>query len=161
MTADWIKDQKGCRHWAASLSPGDVVTWSGGCKDGYAHGKGTAEWRRDGVLRSTYTGEMRGGRADGRGIFTRPDVGTYDGQWKDGQMHGEGRWASASGTTYEGAYASGKAHGEGRNTWSDGSHFRGEYMEGRRWTGIHYDAGQDQTMQIQLGRWKLTGRPAD
>ena len=161
MKPGWIEDQNGCLHWNATPASGDSVIWSGGCRDGRAHGTGTAEWRRDGALRGTYVGGMRAGKLDGEGVFTGPDGETYDGQWKDGLRHGNGVWTSARGTRYAGLYAAGKAHGEGTNTWADGSSFTGEFLEGRRWNGIHYDAAQDRTLEIQLGRWKLTGRPAD
>lgn len=33
---------------------GESITWTGGCRDGYAEGEGVLEWLRDGEVREHY-----------------------------------------------------------------------------------------------------------
>ena len=38
----------------------------------------------------TYKGEWRGGRKEGRGVYTWPDGATYEGEYRRGRRHGCG-----------------------------------------------------------------------
>lgn len=60
-------------------------SYSGGCKNGYAHGKGIAQ----GVDR--YEGQFTKGLPEGRGIYKWADGTYYDGQWKAGRKNGRGK----------------------------------------------------------------------
>jgi hypothetical protein len=59
--------------------------YTGKCKKGLAHGKGSAE----GIDR--YTGEFRKGLPHGSGTYTWASGDSYEGEWKDGLKEGEGK----------------------------------------------------------------------
>ena len=56
--------------------------YSGGCRKGLAHGKGTAQGM------DTYAGKFKRGLPDGTGIYTWADGSYYEGQWKAGKREG-------------------------------------------------------------------------
>lgn len=56
----------------------------GECRNGKAHGKGTAK----GI--DTYTGEFVDGYPEGEGIYTWKNGDHYDGSWKKGYFQGKG-----------------------------------------------------------------------
>jgi hypothetical protein len=58
--------------------------YSGGCSNGKADGKGTA----NGI--DTYSGEFRNGYPDGQGKYIWKNGNWYEGSWKKGQFNGEG-----------------------------------------------------------------------
>jgi len=58
--------------------------YSGGCRKGLAHGKGTAQGM------DTYVGKFKRGLPDGTGIYTWADGSHYEGQWKAGKREGKG-----------------------------------------------------------------------
>mgnify|MGYP003330590659 CR=1 FL=1 len=59
----WIVDPKtGCKIWDDLPAPNEVVSWSGDCRDGYAEGRGTAQWVIKGKPVDRYDGEMRAGK---------------------------------------------------------------------------------------------------
>jgi hypothetical protein len=60
-------------------------TYSGGCRNGLAHGKGIAQ----GI--DHYEGQFSKGLPDGKGKYTWSTGVYYDGQWKDGMRDGKGR----------------------------------------------------------------------
>lgn len=66
------------------LLSGIDQTYEGTCKNGLAHGKGTAT----GV--DTYEGTFKKGMPDGFGKYTWANGDTYTGEWKQGQRHGRG-----------------------------------------------------------------------
>jgi hypothetical protein len=59
-------------------------TYDGGCKNGLAHGKGTAR----GI--DTYTGFFKNGFPNGKGIYTWASGSNYNGVWNMGLREGEG-----------------------------------------------------------------------
>lgn len=60
-------------------------SYSGECKNGYAHGQGIAK----GI--DQYDGRFKKGLPDGKGIYTWANGFYYDGEWKDGLKEGKGR----------------------------------------------------------------------
>jgi len=70
----------GCEVKVADLSG----SYSGGCKDGLAHGKGIAQGT------DHYEGQFDKGMPDGKGTYTWSDGIYYEGQWRDGKREGEG-----------------------------------------------------------------------
>lgn len=56
----------------------------GDCKNGWAHGYGTATGK------DTYTGEFKKGLPDGRGKYVFENGDWYDGEWKAGFYDGQG-----------------------------------------------------------------------
>jgi len=91
------------------------------------NGQGTYEYD-DG----TYAGEFKGGRPDGRGIYTYATGHKYVGEWKDGKEHGQGTVTSTYGDKYVGEYKDGKKHGQGTFTLAGGSKYVGEYKDGKK-----------------------------
>jgi len=67
-------------------------TYSGGCKDGLAHGKGVAK----GI--DTYEGQFRFGLPDGKGTYKWADGTYYTGMWSKGQRNGKGVMVYADST---------------------------------------------------------------
>lgn len=65
--------------------PGISGSYSGGCKNGLANGKGIAQ----GVDR--YEGQFSKGKPDGKGTYKWADGTSYEGQWKDGMKDGMGK----------------------------------------------------------------------
>lgn len=71
----------GCDVKVADLSG----SYSGGCKNGLAHGKGIAQGT------DRYEGRFSNGMPDGKGIYTWSDGKYYEGQWRDGKREGDGK----------------------------------------------------------------------
>lgn len=66
--------------------------YSGGCKNGMAHGKGIAR----GI--DTYEGQFRLGLPDGKGTYKWADGSYYTGMWSKGQRSGKGIMVYADST---------------------------------------------------------------
>jgi hypothetical protein len=100
--------------------------------------------------KSTYEGEFRNGKANGKGTF-RDDVIEYVGDWKDdlkngkasekyfldkslytgpfkeGLKQGQGKYAWQNGSSYEGAFNADNIEGEGKYISADGSVYQGQF----------------------------------
>ncbi len=87
----WLRDARsGCAVWDLDPEPGWSVTWSGGCEDGKASGRGTLVWHEKGEAVIRYEGEMKDGKEHGRGIFTTSEGDRYEGDLRDGKEHAGG-----------------------------------------------------------------------
>jgi hypothetical protein len=73
--------QSDCKVKLASISG----TYTGGCKNGLAHGKGTAQ----GI--DFYEGQFNKGMPSGEGTYKWSNGFYYEGQWKDGLREGKGK----------------------------------------------------------------------
>lgn len=62
-------------------------TYTGGCKNGLAHGKGTA------IGIDEYTGQFSKGLPHGKGVYKWSTGEEYSGQWRNGKRHGIGTYA--------------------------------------------------------------------
>ena len=83
---NYIKDSKtGCLVWFKNSSSEDSVQWSGGCKEGYAHGKGTMTGYTNGTQTSKYIGELRNGKPNGKGVFTFWGDRKLSGNFREGE----------------------------------------------------------------------------
>jgi len=90
----WSTDaQTGCRVWNDAPQPGEVMTWSGPCVNGLAHGQGTLRWAYGGSVDS-YTGNMAAGREEGRGRYAWANGDIYNGVFSRGLPHGQGTYTS-------------------------------------------------------------------
>lgn len=67
------------------LVPQIDSAYFGKCKNGFAHGKGTA------IGVDTYIGKFFKGWPDGAGTYTWANGDTYTGDFKEGKRHGEGK----------------------------------------------------------------------
>lgn len=93
----WISvaNRVDCRVWDGNLRPQDIITWTGECSNGIAHGQGTLTTsyiNRYGVNERaiiTAVGELRHGQRYGRWTSRGGHIGAvYDGHWVDGVAHG-------------------------------------------------------------------------
>ena len=129
--AEWnINTKTNCKIWDDDYMPNRVISWSGGCVDGYASGSGTIVWYRDGKETEQYKGEMKKGKYDGKGTFTWSNGDKYEGDFVDGKYHGKGVLTSIYGSKYIGDFLDGKPHGKGTYTFKDGNTYIGDFMNG-------------------------------
>jgi len=127
-TGGWIADTSvGCQVWNPYPQPGETIRWSGACANGFAQGRGAAQWFRNNLPFEADEGEWRAGRQTGYGTQVWPS-GRYDGELVDGEPHGRGVLI-LQGVRYEGEFRNSKPHGAGtltrgsdmfRGTWTDG-----------------------------------------
>jgi hypothetical protein len=127
---EWIADKRGCKVANPFPRAGESITWSGECKNGFAHGEGVLQWYLNGKEDDRYEGNLELGWAEGRGVLYRGDGGKYDGEWKDSLQQGNGRYEAPDGSWYEGQWKMGKPHGQGQYRRPDGKVFIGEWIDG-------------------------------
>jgi hypothetical protein len=149
----WLKDGT-CSVFSADAHPGDTVSWTGSCVDGYAEGLGTATFTHDGQAQSftaafnhgvipdghvisrwgqgwSYDGETVAGRFNGSGILTTDTADRFEGQWADGKMTGFGVLRRANGERYAGDWKDDKPNGTGELRHADGTVLAGTFMDGK------------------------------
>lgn len=153
---NWIADAKtGCKVLNSSSLPNPSITWSGGCKDGKANGKGTltgyengkmilifegvmedGQCHRDCSLTTVdgtkYFGESKNNLRHGKGTLTYPDGAKYVGEFEKGWQHGIGTLTYPNGDTYSGGWYEGKQHGKGTYTFKDITSYEGLWEHGKR-----------------------------
>ena len=111
-TRGWILDTSaGCKVWNPHPQANETLRWSGACPNGFAHGRGAAQWSRGNLPFETDEGEWREGRQSGYGSQVWPS-GRYDGELVDGEPNGRGVLI-VQGVRYEGALRNGKPNGQG------------------------------------------------
>ena len=104
---DWTSDPRsGCRVANPNPQPNESITWSGGCRNGFAQGRGVLQWFENGQPAEHYEGEMDGGRMNGNGVLNTSDGGRYDGEFRDGKANGSGTW-TAPGGSFSGIWTNG------------------------------------------------------
>lgn len=155
----------------------DAVSWSGGCKEGFADGKGVLEWRTQAsgkrrveatLVQGEVTGEatlvtdggkyigmLRYGMPHGAGYFASSKDGSrFEGGFVGGRREGHGVWIGQDGSTYEGQWQAGKRHGSGKASFALGGSYEGEWRDGR----IHgqgrivYNGGRSYAGEFADGR---------
>ena len=117
----------GCRVWNPHPQPNETIRWSGACANGYAQGRGAAQWFRNALPFESDEGEWREGRQTGFGTQVWP-TGRYEGEIADGEPHGQGvltfrapastALSATAGRNGAGALANGSDVYGG--TWTDG-----------------------------------------
>jgi hypothetical protein len=75
-----------CKVWNPEPQPNESVTWSGGCKDGLASGKGILRWTENGKPDVEFAGEYADGKRNGAGVMTMPDGQRTIGTWEDDEL---------------------------------------------------------------------------
>ncbi|AUI67729.1 hypothetical protein [Beggiatoa leptomitoformis] len=76
--------------------------YTGECKDGKAHGTGTA------IGKDTYKGQFSVGELQGYGLYTWSDGDRYCGSFKNGKIEGVGVMLYINGSRKEGIWQDGK-----------------------------------------------------
>jgi len=79
-----------------------------------------------------YVGEIRSGKANGKGVALLSTGSRYEGEWKDNKKHGEGEFYWSDGAHYQGAYVKDKRSGQGTYYFPDGSVYIGAWKNGLR-----------------------------
>ncbi len=110
----------------AVLDPELQGSYSGGCKDGLAEGRGEAS----GVAQ--YQGEFMAGRKQGKGVKTWPTGDRYEGDFVEDRKEGRGTytWGRGSlwaGEQYTGDYRNDRRHGHGVYEWPGGDRYTGPW----------------------------------
>jgi MORN repeat len=127
-TGAWSLDTaQGCKVWNPNPQPNETVRWSGACANGFAHGRGAAQWFRGNLPFESDEGEWREGRQTGFGSQVWPS-GRYDGEIIDGMPNGRGTLIF-QGVRYEGEVRDGKPNGIGTLSNAAGT-VRGFWKEG-------------------------------
>ena len=112
-----------------------TVYWSGSCRWGLAHGRGTLMWTRDNESIKT-SGVLSKGVFHGRWVEWYPDGTTWEGPYVEGQRHGQWIERYANGNVWEGPYLEGQRHGGWTERYTDGEIWKGPYLRGKlhgRW----------------------------
>jgi len=104
----WIADARtGCRIWNAEPKPNQSVSWSGGCQNRLAQGRGVLQWFVNGRPDDRYEGDLVAGKYDGQGRYVWAASGFhYEGEWRDGLANGTGELTTAKGH-YKGSWTKG------------------------------------------------------
>ena len=128
------------------LDPELQASYSGGCKDGKAEGRGTAKGS------AVYVGEFHEGKKQGRGVKTWAWGDRYDGDFLNDAKHGMGRytWGARSafaGDRYEGGFANDKRNGYGAYVWASGDAYAGPWKD---------DAVAGRATPMMLARFRAT-----
>jgi hypothetical protein len=139
---EWIADAAGCRIWNPHPQGGESIRWSGICVNGFAQGRGSAQWLKNNVPYETDEGEWREGRQVGRGTQVWA-TGNYDGELLDSEPNGRGK-LTLQGVRYEGSFRAGKPNGPG--TLTKGS----EVYEGSWTDGCFRDATRKVSFMVPL-----------
>ncbi|MFN0264824.1 MORN repeat-containing protein [Tepidamorphus sp. 3E244] len=119
------------------------ISWDGDAvsrlSDGPITGRGTLVWRTPGTPQyseaariAVYKGQMRNGRAHGRGTYTHRSGTSYSGEWRNGLMHGTGRIQFPNGDQYTGEFAAGEPEGRGLYVDTTGTIYEGGFAAGER-----------------------------
>ena len=152
----WLVDSSsGCSLFDANAKAGDNVSWSGGCTEGLASGKGTAIFSNNGKQFESFTGNFAKGIAQdgsvsvswgggwrydgdevagqfsGTGMLVNDANDRFEGTWIAGKMNGHGTLVRANGERYDGEWKDDLPNGEGTLTRADGKVVKGLFQDGK------------------------------
>ena len=80
--------------------------------------------------RGVYTGELKNGKMNGKGMFKYNNGGVYKGEWKNGVRH-RGIMINKDGSKYDGEFKNDKYHGQGEYVYTSGQKYIGEFKFGK------------------------------
>lgn len=149
-----------CRLATVKPAPTQAPSWHGGCKDGYAVGKGVLEWQvKDG---KTYRLEASflAGQEQGEGVLHYPDGTVYTGTFSHNRPDGKGYVQYANGDQYEGDIRMEERDGVGEMLYANGDDYKGQWKHGNRdGTGaITYVMGGRYEGGWKDGEWSGQGK---
>jgi WD40 repeat protein len=104
------------------------IKYDGDIKDGKANGKGKMTWT-DGAV---YVGNFKNDRSHGRGKMVWANGEVYEGSYKNGLKDGKGKYTWPDGEFYEGDYRDGMKNGKGKYSWTDGRVYVGEWLDDKK-----------------------------
>ena len=79
-----------------------------------------------------YVGQVKNGKANGRGVALLNTGSRYEGEWRDNERHGQGTFYWTDGQYYVGEYRNDTRHGIGSYYWPNGEKFEGEWANDQR-----------------------------
>ncbi|MBD8532616.1 MULTISPECIES: MORN repeat-containing protein [unclassified Massilia] len=120
-----------CRIAPLEPRPVGEVSWTGGCVDGYASGKGVLAWTTQPFGKTTLEATLVRGAASGEGVLTFGKV-MYEGTTRNGMPEGQGYLQVEDWGWYEGAFVAGEPHGKGTHLKLDRSRYTGDWVHGVR-----------------------------
>jgi hypothetical protein len=83
----WITTaNQSCKIWNPEPERNESVTWSGGCENGLASGKGVVQWTENGRPDVEFNGEYKDGKRNGPGVLMIPGRRRIDGVWMDDEF---------------------------------------------------------------------------
>ncbi len=117
-----------CQVLDPELAQGE---YSGGCKDGLAHGYGEVAGL------ASYQGTFRHGKKQGQGVKRMSNGDVYRGEFVDDFRHGRGEyiWGGQTpwaGQRYQGEYVKDLRHGQGVFIWANGDRYQGLWQNDLR-----------------------------
>ncbi len=92
-----IANHPGCYLWNPFPQDDEIVTWSGGCSEGYAQGSGETTWYQSDQVSEIDVGLRQKGRSEGFWVITDPDGSRSEGSFADGLRHGVWTYFDANG----------------------------------------------------------------
>ncbi len=98
----------GCAVHNPNPKFGESISWTGGCRDGFAHGPGTIQWFLDGEPNGRYEGALNKGRIDGEGTAYYPSGNRYAGAFTAGRPNGPGTLYFADGRQLQADWENGE-----------------------------------------------------
>jgi hypothetical protein len=78
-----------------------------------------------------YRGEVKGGKAKGKGEYSGIDGTWYKGDWDNDLPNGQGEMTLKDGSKYKGGFVDGFPQGKGQKSWANGNSYQGEFHKGR------------------------------
>ncbi|WP_198118449.1 hypothetical protein [Massilia rhizosphaerae] len=121
-----------CRLAPVTPPPAQAPAWKGGCRDGYADGKGVLEWTDAAGKRYKLEADVGAGRVRGDATLHYPNGELYTGTLKDGVPDGHGYFREPNGDQYEGEVRMGELTGMAEVLYVNGDDYKGEFKKGKR-----------------------------
>lgn len=165
-----------CRIAPLKPAPSGEVSWSGGCVDGHASGKGVLAWTYPPLGKVTLEGTLVRGLPSGEvilktsefgfagtvrngvpheGYLQREGWGWYEGEFVDGLPHGKGTHLAVDRSRYTGEWVQGRRHGRGDASFATGGSYTGDWKNDRfdgQGTIVYAGAGHKYEGAFQAGR---------
>ena len=155
----WIASTpSGCMVWSTFPKTDEQVSWTGGCRDGKTAGHGDLVLTVAGQEATRYSGEMKGGKYDGRGKAVFPDGREYDGTWVADDFTGEGTYRDAD-CEIKGRFEDAQADGEVQETCTDGTRYAGHTRKGNL-HGFGVFTLQKTLQKEKIARYRKAGQGA-
>lgn len=110
--------------------------WSGDINAKHeAEGEGELTWTKPGedfAMMSTYSGMMKAGKRDGKGVWLHQSGSKYDGEWQSNLKQGTGEYWLGDGGYYKGEFQNDQMHGKGLWIGTDGMIYDGTFVAGKK-----------------------------